>query len=303
LPPDPQVWGGLALGLALATKASALFALPALLFLPRRRALAAAAVALGAALGDPTLLLPAREAITGLFHQTGAGGPLDALEMLVFQGWQIAYYGLGVVGLAAALAGLRRARRGTRWALAALFLSLGLSRIPVARYALPLLPVLAVEAGVMFAAVPLRWRLPAAAAALLPPLVLAAGQAGLLAGEHTAQRAGDWIAEHAPPGATVAQVWPEYPLLDARHVVPVPLYTRSTAPAGEPGLAADFVVLDGLRLEPFTAGTRDALARGYEEVASFTRPPHLGPLVLPEPWPAHDWKYTHPALEVWRRVR
>jgi hypothetical protein len=298
-------WGGAALGLALATKGSALFALPALLFLGRRRAAwAATAAALGLLAGDPAIVAHARDVAVGglrLARESGPGAPLAMAHMCGVQAWQVAYYGLGFLGLGFALAGLRRTPRGTRWALAALFLSLGLSHVPVARYALPLLPILAVGAGAALAGSRPRWRLLLGAAALLPPLLLGLGQAGLLADEHTAQRAGDWVARNAPAGATVAQVWPECPLLDARRVTPVVLHTRATAPAGEPRLAADFVVLDDLRLEAFTAETRDALARDYEPVAVFTRPPRLGPLVVPEPWPAHDWRYTHPALTILRR--
>jgi hypothetical protein len=211
------------------------------------------------------------------------------------------YTRLGHGACAAADAGLRRTPRGTRWALGALFLALGLSRVPVARYALPLLPPLAVEAGVALSRLEPRKRLPACVAALLPPLLLSLGQDGILAGTHTAQHAGDWIAQHAPAGATVAQLWPEYPLLDTRRVTPVPLHTRSTA-AGAPPPAADLVVLDDLQVEPFPDATQAALLRDYPPAATFTRRPAPGPLVHPEPGPAHDWKYTHPALRVLRRV-
>lgn len=298
-------WGGVALGLALATKGSAVFALPALLFLERRRVgWAVAAVALGLVTGDPGILTHAPAAVAGgagLARETGVRAPLEALRAWAFQSWQIAYYGLGIVACAAALSALRRTPRGTRWALGAFVLGLGLSRVPVARYALPLLPPLAVEAGVALARLGPRPRLLAGVAALLPPLLLSLGQDGIMAGEHTAQRAGDWIARNAPAGATVAQLWPEYPLLDARRVTPVPLHTRSTA-AGAPLPAADFVVLDDLQAEPYPEATQVRLARAYEPAAAFTRRPALGPLVLPEPWPAHDWRYTHPALRVLRRT-
>ena len=295
--------GGLALGLGLATKLSAVFALAALLGLERRRAAwTALAVLAGLLAADPALIAHPRALLAlgaGLARDTGVGGPLEALKMWAFQGWQIAFYGLGPVAAVAAVCALKPAPRSTRAALVALFLALGLSRIPVARYALPLLPALAVAAGVALSAPRTRPRIALVALALVLPLLLTLGQVGLLRGAHTAERAGDWIAARAAPGTSVARLWPEYPLLDARRFTLVPLHTRSTAGGG--ALGATVVVLDDLQVEPFDPGTAAALARDYRLEATFTRPPRLGPLPLPEPWPAHDWKYTHPALRVLRR--
>jgi hypothetical protein len=221
-----------------------------------------------------------------------------------FHAWQIAWYGLGLVGLACALWRLRHAARSTRWAVAGLFLSLGFSRIPVARYGLPLLPVLAVEAGIAVAALPPPRRAAVAALAALPPLALSCGQVGILRDAHTAQRAADWISAHAAPGASIARLWPEYPLLDERRYATSELravHAVEVRPSYQP-LTADLVVLDDLSFEPFPAELAADLERHYRLQATFSRPPRMGPLVLPEPGAAHDWKYTHPALRVLRRV-
>lgn len=296
--------GGLALGLALATKPSAAFAVPALASLDRRRAALAFLAILGGFLAaDPSVLLQWREAaasLGGLARDTGTTTFSAAGRMWAFQAWQVTFYGLGPVALVCAVLRLRQAPRATLLAVVSLFLSLGLSRIPVARYALPLLPVLAVEAGIALGALRPRRRATLAGMALVPPLLLSVGQVGLMRDVHTAQRTADWMVAHSAPGTSVAQLWPEYPVLDGRRFTLHPLQTSSDTRPRVP-LSADLVVLDDLQIERFPAETQAALAHDYRPEVVFTRPPRLGPFVLPEPWAAHDWKYTHPALKVLRR--
>jgi hypothetical protein len=298
---------GIALGLAIATKPSAVFALVLLVFSrpPRLRALLG--VPAGFLAGEPYALLAfgdywetTRQILVRSFVPSAEAFGLG--ELLGRHTLQLACYGVGPLAFVLGIGGIAGlppplvALGGSLW------ITLSLSRFPMARYELPLVPLLCVSAGIALA----RFR-PGLGIGLGVPTVLlglgvSAGQLSLLVRPHTAQQAADWIVQQITPGARVVQLFPEYPLLD-------PVRYR-TSGFGDPfalegsayrPLEADVAILDDLPLHALRHELRDDLARRYFEAAAFGRAPRLGPFELPEPWLPHDLRYTHPRIRVLRR--
>lgn len=300
---------GLTAGLALATKPSAVFLLPAFVWVhvqrrPARAWAAYPALAAGFLLGQPYALLAPVDwwrALAHLATRDGATGASMA-EVTGQHAVSLALYGLGPVALILAVAGLRRTGLVVSAAAVCLLVSLPLSRYPMARYTLPVLPLLAVASGVRLSQFPRRFRLALAALALVPALAVSLAQVGLMRRPHTAQRAADWIATHVDEGRSIVQLWPEYPILDARRYRLLAFddaFGREARPY-QP-LEADVVIQDDLPFEPFRSELEEDLRRNYTPVALFEEVPRLGPLTFPEPAAPHDWKYTHPRLRLWRR--
>jgi hypothetical protein len=137
----------------------------------------------------------------------------------------------------------------------------------------------------------------------MPPFVFSLGQLHLLTSTHSAQLAADWVQRELPPGTSITQLWYDYPVLD-RERYQVRLMEDPFELLGQPytRLSSDAVIYDNLPLLPFRRELYEDLARHYQPVAHFGRKPRIGPLVLPEPAAAHDWKYTHPEIYIFRRV-
>jgi hypothetical protein len=215
--------------------------------------------------------------------------------------WQVVAYGVGPIGAAVAIPGLRKSPRALLGLGALLLAGLLLSRFPMSRYVVPLLPALAVAFGVGLSGMA-TGRTGAAGLALLPPLVVSIGLLGVLRREHTAARAAEWMAAQVPAGARIARLWDEIPLLDPGTyrleglADPFGLEGRPFTPP-----AADVVVLDDLPIHAWRPELLRALETDYEQAARVSGPPAVAGVALPEPWAAHDWRYTHPVLTVYRR--
>jgi len=300
--PRWPAWGGFVLGLAIATKPAALALAPVLLLF-ERRAVAVAAVLAGFLVGEPYALLAFREwaaANLAIAARVGAAAPeaFSPLDLLGRHAAQLALYGLGPIGIALALLGLVRADRGLKLAVAGLSLTLALSRFPMGRYALPLLPFLSVAAGVELARLRGARRAIALAAALAPPLAYSLASDAALFGAHPYQEAGAFVERQASAGASVARLWAEYPPLDARRYARLSLVDPFGL-RGEPyrSLGADFVVLDDLPLHPW----RPELLADLQ--AHYAGRRFRKPLLLPEPWAPHDSRYPRPEVVVYERLR
>jgi hypothetical protein len=296
-------------GLAVATKPSALVAVPVWLAggRPPRRVLGVlAAVAVGFLMGEPYAVLAVREwwaRTAGIAWTIGAGTPeaFPVVALALSHTWQLAIYGLGPVGMGAALLGLRRTPRPMQWMALALGAALLVSRFPMSRYVLPLLPVLATAAGMTLARLEGPRRALTCALVLGPLATISIGLVPVLRDEHTAARAGDWIAATAVPGSRVAKLWDEMPLLDPARYRLEPLADPFGLEHRAFTLTADYVVLDDLPLHPWRGELLARLETDYEVAARFADPPRLFGFELPEPLAAHDWKYTHPAIRVYAR--
>jgi hypothetical protein len=296
--PRSRAWAGFVLGLAIATKPGAI-ALAPVLFLFEGRLRSAACLLAGFLVGEPYALLSFREwasANLGIAARVTTTAPeaFGLLELVGRHAAQLVLYGLGPLGFAAAVFGLVRGDRVLRLAAAGFALTLALSRFPMGRYELPLLPFLGVAAGLALAR--LGW-IPLALV-LAPPLAYSLAMDAALFGAHPYAEAAAVVETRAPAGASVARLWAEYPPLDARRYAKLPL----ADPFGLRGethrpLEADFVVLDDLPLHPWRAELRADLA------AHYSAHPFRKPLLLPEPWAPHDSRYPRPEVIVYERLR
>jgi len=310
-----HVAAGLTMGAALATKWSALVLLPllALAHLGRREPgwWKTYLALLGAFLvGQPYVVLDFgtwREAVADLLRTNAASPGLLPIELLARQSFHLAYYGVGPAALGLALLWLWQQRRepSTRLLVAASglwFASLCLVKHPLARYTLPLLPLLAVAAGSALTRFSRRQAFLWGLVAILPPLVLSGGQLRVLTEPHTARRAADWIVGSLRPGSRITQQWLEYPVLDGSRFA----LSRFQDPFGVEGrparpLDADLVVVDDFPLIPFRPELLSDLAQHYRLATVFRQPPRLGRFAIPEPARPHDWKYTHPEISLYLR--
>jgi hypothetical protein len=174
------------------------------------------------------------------------------------------------------------------------------NRIFMLRYSQPLVPLLAVVAGVGWAAIPRPgWRAAAGAVAMLVAGGMTLGQLSLLAGPHPADALGAWLDTRLQPGQEVARLWPEYADLDANRYQLIRL--DPWRPDVPPGPAPDYIVLDDMQLGPATPALATLLAQQYMPVARFAARPHIGPFAWDEGPTPHDWKYSHPAFVVYAR--
>lgn len=238
-------WSAAVLGLAVSTKYNAALFAPALLAAPLlrcrsgtatargrwREAAGAGAVVAGAfLLGTPWVLLDpsafwrdvafegghfASGHLAGshLAHPQGAGWLYHLLVSLWHgPGWPVALLGW------AGMAWLARRRHPEDLVLllgAGLYFAVsGSGRTLFLRYALPLVPLLCVAAGVLIGRLGRRWRpgwVVAAAALVALPGALASWQVDrLLATDDTRLLAARWLEEHVPDGSVVAFTGSEY---------------------------------------------------------------------------------------------
>ena len=187
-------------------------------------------------------------------------------------------------------------------ALANMVVGLALNRVPMLRYTQPLLPLLAVAAGVALVAIPtraLRWAVGALAIGTAGFITL--GQLSIMAGPHPANDLLAWLEGHLQPGQTVAQIWPEYPPLDGGGEY---LLTRMDPwnPQLPDGSRPDYIIMDNMAFAPASPALAGLLAGDYREVAQFSARPHIGPFAWDDGTTPHDWKYSHPTFTVYARL-
>ena len=259
------------------------------------------AVLAGFVVGEPYALLAFREwssASAGIVTRI-AGAARESFgvaELIARHAVQLTLYGLGPVGVAAAVVGLRRAERVLGLAVAGLALTLPLSRFPMGRYELPLLPFLAVAAGLALARLHPTGRRAALLVALAPPLAYSLAADAALFGAHPYANAGAFIRSRAPQGASVARLWSEYPPLDAQPYPPLTL-ADPFALQGQAyrALDSDVVVLDDLPLHGWREELQADLAAHYVARRFETS------FGLPEPFAPHDSRYPRPRVTVYER--
>jgi hypothetical protein len=187
-------------------------------------------------------------------------------------------------------------------AIASLGASLALNKVFVIRYSQPLLPLLAVAAGVAWAAIPLAWlRWGAGAIALAVASIITLGQLSIMSGPHPANDLLAWLQSHFQPGQTVAQIWPEYPPLDGGSYMLIRIDPWN--PQLPAGARPDYIIMDNMAFAPPSPALAGLLAHDYHEVARFSVQPHMGPFAWDEGVTPHDWKYSHPTFTVYAPTR
>lgn len=187
-------------------------------------------------------------------------------------------------------------------ALTGMVVGLALNRVPMLRYSQPLLPLLAVAAGVSLVAIPtrvLRWAIGALAIGVASVITL--GQLSIMAGPHPANDLLAWLQGHLQPGQTVAQIWPEYPPLDGAGEYKL-IRIDPWNPQLPEGSKPDYIIFDNMAFAPPSPGLADLLANNYHEVAQFSARPQIGAFAWDEGTTPHDWKYSHPTFTVYASV-
>ena len=224
---------GVLCGLAASVKytgvLSLVFVLALALQSPRRKGATIAALvgaAIAFAVPGAVMVLHPGEYLNGLAFLGGRGFNHDYGTPL---GWfyhptVTLPFGLGLGAYVMALAGVmvaaakrERADLALLGLVAAYLLVVGASHEVFWRYALPLLPALAILAGGLTRAVPRRLRvvaIPIVAALLLPSVWASVNTDRLLATTDTRRQAADWLLQNAPQGATIASVYYVSPFYD-----------------------------------------------------------------------------------------
>ncbi|MEW5974621.1 MAG: glycosyltransferase family 39 protein [Acidobacteriota bacterium] len=331
--------GGLALqagglwGLAMSAKYNALFLLPAvlsaLLKQPRNRLrhgmVLTTGVCLGFFLGEPYSIThwdEFREAIHRNLQAPSPDSTFFGAELLAAQLKNVLLFGFGPpLGLLLLVIWQSRRRSETAarprspfsggaettlWiAMASFFLTLPLLKFAMLRYCLPLVALSCVPLGKVMAQdsrrATSRWLV---GIFLLLTGALSLLQVKILLQEHPANAAFRWILRHVPSGTCVAKGWPTIPILSGHKYELAPLY-------GEDGFSdlwnlcrnglPDYVILDNLTTLVPSERFQSQLRMNYRPAMTFSNPPGLGTVRLPE-WSApHDWKYSHPTLILYQR--
>jgi hypothetical protein len=296
-----------------------------------------AGLVLGFVVGEPYVIFVPEKIVAGI-QTTVQGNATDLttgfqqiLGMLRWQAenvaglaltWPMALLALGGVGVllwstsrAVPIVNRERTKRpsgapsppAAAWiilgALAGLTFGLALNRVPMLRYSQPLLPLLAVAAGVFVVCIPtriLRWT--TAALALGVAGVITLGQLSIMAGPHPANQLLAWLQSHLQRGQTVAQIWPEYPPLDGAGEYRL-IRMDPWNPQLPSGSNPDYIILDNMAFASPAPQLADLLASQYQVVAQFSARPQIGPFSWDEGTTPHDWKYGHPTFTVYAPLK
>ena len=310
---------GIVCGLAVAAKYPALLVIVPMLLVvlhSRRYALRGIVVVLGGVvmgtlLGAPYLLARWPEVWRQVSDAAAFGQPIpprfaisppallwDHLENVV-------RFGIGPVAAALAGAGmfllLRRRSSAAALVAAALIgsiVTLVPLKWPLLRYDLLLLPWLALAAGVALASLGRGLRVPLACAALIFPLAGSVAQIHYMRSPHPANGALNTILREVPPGTVIARIAAELPPLDRK------VYPMGSNPFMDDLMASppQWVLTADLPDVEYPRANLDLLAREYDEVGVFRSERILPWATLGESGAPHDWKYSHPAMGLYRRL-
>ncbi len=312
------LWLGLAAGASVAAKYTAIFLviplMVAALCSQRFARRQTAAVLLGAMggflLGEPYFLFRPHEIaqqvadVVRRSHAIPAGFRIPVPDLLGTQLINSVRFVIGAPAAVLAVAGiLILVRRGTAadW-MPILMLLGGVASFvpllwPMLRYQVPLLPWLALGAGVALHACPRPWRIVLGTAALVMPVAASIDQFRFMRSPHAANLMLRVILEHVPPGTPVSRLMPQLPPFD-RKAYPMDLNPLLDNLSVKPPA---WVLLTDLPIMAYPATTTSLVKSQYVPVADF----HDDPVF---PWATvgwsrrpHDWKYTHPSLVLYRR--
>jgi hypothetical protein len=153
------------------------------------------------------------------------------------------------------------------------------------------------------------WRRGLVIAALFLTGALSLLQIRMLTQEHTVNQAFEWIERHVPAGASIKKGWPEIPVLNPRKFRVTNFFAERRLAdfqryfTDETGKAEfpDYILLDSLPTLDIPPEFSRTLQENYCLVAEFERVPQLGRFKLPEWDPPHDWRYSHPLVQIYRR--
>lgn len=315
---------GVAAGLAIAAKYSALTAVAAIALValwqqrfPWRGTLAIAGGALLGCLVSvpflPSKLLAPRQLSVGVTRYVEtevkyASAPtqfaIPAGKLLEMHVSNIVRFSMGLPAFLLAAGGIARMLRRRSPSDCMLFAALVGSvlillplRWPLIRYDLPLTALLGLSAGLALEQFPNRWRYWLTAAALVMPLAGSIAQVKFMTSPHPANQAFQRILEIVPPGNAIARLVREEPPLDERIYPMGPNILRGDLTANPPA----WVLMTDLADAPYTEATLALLRSNYEQLAHFESRRVLGWSTFGETGAPQDWKYTHPTFTLYHK--
>ena len=309
---------GLAAGLAVAAKYSAITAATAIVltvlvfnrFRWRATLASAAGMIAGFLAGAPYFLLKphafydsVNKAAQGTLH-IPASFAISIPHLIQLRSVNLVRFSIGLPAALLAIAGLvwmLRRRSPADWillaAIAAYSAVLLPLRWPLLRYDLPLIAMLGLCAGIALERLPPRWRIPAAALALLMPLCGAIAQIHYMRSPQPANLMLAKILETIPPGSPISRLMREAPPLDERIYPRGPNILLADLTANPPAWA----LTNDLPDQPYPGATVALLQNSYDQVAGYEIPRILGWSTFGETSAPHDWKYTHIRFTLYRR--
>ncbi len=309
---------GLVSGMACTAKYSAvlpaagivLAALAAAGFHPRNLLLVAAGAVAGGVLGEPYALVRWHEVTDQLAKVFLANSQIPAalrpsiVVLLLTQFSYAARFAAGPAASVASLAGFyilvrRHAPSGRLIAAAAAGAIIVWVPLvwPMLRYQLPLLPFLALAAGIAIhqCPAPLRWAL--GCAALLFPLAGSIDQFLMMRSEHPGNQALTAILETVPAGSVISRLTVEMPPLDRKVYPKGPNPFLDDLRLSRPA----YVVTSNLPDKEYPETNLQLLKGEYGILGEFALRRRFPWATLGEAGSPHDWKYTHPRLVLYRR--
>lgn len=276
-----------------------------------RRTCAALLGAIGGfLLGEPSMLMKpsvVTEQVLSVFQRSRAipdAFRIPAGELLRIDALHAVRFLLGAPAALLALFGLalmlRRMKLEDRIVLAILcggIASLVPLLWPMLRYELPLLPFLAIAAAVALGRIPRYWRFAAGAIALILPLAATVDQIRFMRAPHPANQILPVILQQVPPGTPIARLVAEMPPLD-RKIYPMDLNPLLDNLAAHPPA---WVLLIDLPTQPYPLTTTRLLHQQYDLIGRAQDRPLFPWATLGVRDAPYDWKYTNPALTLYRR--
>lgn len=305
-------------GASVAAKYTAIFmVIPCLLvvlatrrFAPRRTCAVLLGAIGGFLLGEPAILMKpsvVTEQVLSVYQRSRAipdAFRIPAGELLRIDALHGVRFLIGAPAAALALFGLalmlRRMKLEDRIVLAILcggIASLVPLLWPMLRYELPLLPFLALAAAIALDRIPRYWRFAAGAIALILPLAASVDQIRFMRAPHPANQILPVILQQVPPGTPVARLVAEMPPLD-RKIYPMGLNPLLDNLSSNPPA---WVLLVDLPTQPYPLTTTRLLHQHYEVIGRAQDHPLFPWATLGVRGAPYDWKYTNPALTLYRR--
>jgi hypothetical protein len=170
-------------------------------------------------------------------------------------------------------------------------------RWPLIRYDIPLVALLGLCAGVALEQVSKRWRYGLTAVALIMPLSGTVAQIYYMRAPHPADLMLERILEVVPPGTPIARLVPEVPPLDEK-VYPMGANVLMDDLTKNP---PTWALTTDMPAAPYPVSNMTLLCRSYDEVAHFESRRILAWATLGEAAAPQDWKYTHSTFTLYRR--
>ncbi len=226
-----------------------------------------------------------------------------------------------LAGVSGALWRLKREDKLLLFVIIPYFLFLGIGRFAFARYLIPIIPLLIILTARIFKRGD-RYNLPGILCFGLLGLAVVIycfSSLAMLASDDPRELANEWMESNIPRSATLGMLgevyfyappllWQDYRELGLYDYVMLD-YNLSLLKRIKP----QFIIMTDAEYRHYYRASElfpgkyaflEAIrnSRDYELVARFDNPPALFGIEVNEGYAPHDWKYTHPVIEIYRRL-